>query len=960
MDAPNGSVTLVFTDVESSTVLWEKVPEAMREGLALHNDILRALIAESDGYEVKTEGDAFMVAFRDSPSACRFCLLAQQRLIHAPWPAALLRRPEAAEDLGGLFRGLRVRMGLHRGRPDCRTDPTSGRTDYFGPMVNRAARVSGAGHGGQILASAEVRDGLGEKLASEVMLTDLGEHRLKGIDEPLRLFQLLPKGLAGRSFPPIKTQDVRRTNLTVDRTDFIGRQQEQGQLAALLDQPGLVTLLGPGGMGKTRLSRQVGRGQLARFSGGVWFCDVSAAGSLDELLATVAAALGVALTSLSGAQGQVEQVGGSLAGRGRTLLIVDNVEQIIGEAARCLERWRELAPETSFLVTSRLSLELAGERAFELEPLGAAAAAELFAARAREVRHGWSTDDAGSQAVAELVACLDRIPLAIELAAARSALFSPAQLLSRLRSRLDLFKSRDRAAQPRQATLRGAIDWSWELLAPWQQAALAQCAIFMGGFSFDALEAVVGPQTGGADAMAVIESLRNSSLLRQVGEAGAELRYGMYESIRLYALEKLDSSGMRAKTAQAHALYFVGEAERRQGTERVRFVAREHENLAAVPPRLLGGDWPLAARAAIILTSYPRSFCPTDFVVGLADSAIAASPADAPPAVLAHLLATRANYRAWFGRKDEALRDMQRARDLAAVAGDPLTGAFVGHAAGMMQMLHGEMLESQRSFEDALGPIAATDREDLVSELLEGLALNAFFCGRLDEQLRLLNRALALPCAHSDALQRATLQRSLSEAYLNLGDYRKARENAEESLPVVQDFEDRETETHLERILGTLALAEGRLEEAASRLERAKTLAKGLHNFMHQAIIMRLHAVGLLLIGKSLQAAAEMEASIPILELCAVRRLEGPLYSFLGAAHCLAGDAAAAKSSFAKARKLQDDTMHWQNDALQVLEALLGPRDAARREALVRGVGLREDSVDLVLARKVLDSAPLA
>ena len=272
MDAPTGTVALVFTDVQGSTALWEHGPTLMREALAMHDDVLRRTIAELGGYEVKTEGDAFMIAFGRAADAVRWCHQAQLALLDAPWPEAIFERPEAAIARAGdkvLFRGLRVRMGAHVGEPDCRPDPVTGRMDYFGPVVNRAARVSAAGHGGQTLVSRAALSAAGAPATFDAEVIDLGEHRLKGLIASEHLFQVLPHRVVGRTFPPVRTLAAPRTNLSASASAMVGRGDELAQVGASFDGGArLVTLVGPGGAGKTRLAREHALAHLDEYGGG--------------------------------------------------------------------------------------------------------------------------------------------------------------------------------------------------------------------------------------------------------------------------------------------------------------------------------------------------------------------------------------------------------------------------------------------------------------------------------------------------------------------------------------------------------------------------------------------------------------------------------------------------------------------------------------------------------------------
>ncbi|NUQ34704.1 MAG: cyclase, partial [Planctomycetaceae bacterium] len=453
-DAPTGSVALVFTDIEGSTNLWEQNHDVMREALELHNSIMRQQLEAHGGYEVKTEGDAFMVAFPDAGKAASFCISAQRELHKAQWPEALLAISHAAPSEDGLFRGLRVRMGVHFGNPVCEKNTATGRMDYLGPMVNRSARVSSAGHGGQILLSERALRGFDPQ--PDYILLDLGEHRLKGLEWPEHVWQLSAKELASRQFPPIKTLDVIKTNLPRRPSSFVGRENELRQLTEFFQDSNniAVTLTGPGGTGKTRLSQRWAGEQLADFPAGVWFADLTEARSVPGICNCVGDALGVPMTQ----QDPVEQIGYAINGRctnasGPILVILDNFEQVVDHAGATVARWMSMAPKARFLISSRVPLRIEGEKEFPLEPLATPARKQtekvgkatrrmtrklesyaslrLFAQRAREVNPKFEMNEENVEAVAQICVKLDGIPLAIELAASRSKLLTPQKILDR-------------------------------------------------------------------------------------------------------------------------------------------------------------------------------------------------------------------------------------------------------------------------------------------------------------------------------------------------------------------------------------------------------------------------------------------------------------------------------------------------------------------------------------------------
>ena len=485
---PGGTVTFLFTDVEGSTrLLHELGAEDYAAALAEHRRLLRAAFAAHDGVEVDTQGDAFFVAFPTAPGALAAA-------------ADLTTALEAA--------AIRVRVGVHTGTPFVAEE------GYVGVDVHRAARVAAAGHGAQVLVSASTA-----ALADGVELRDLGEHRFKDLAAPERVYQL-----GTRDFPPLKT--LYQTNLPVPTTPFLGREAELGEIHALLaaEATRLVTLTGPGGSGKTRLGLQAAGAAADSYPQGVWWVPLAAVAEPAGVLEAVARVLGV---------------GGNLAGQigeRRLLLLLDNFEHVIAAAPE-LSAVLLSCPNLEVVVTSRERLRIGGEHVYPVPVLARAEARELFVARARAVRPDFEPDEA----LDELCERLDDLPLALELAAARIVLLSTNQLLERLGARLDLLRG-GRDAESRQQTLRATIEWSHDLLEPGEQRLFARLAVFAGGSTLEAAEAVCGAE------LDTLQSLVEKSLVRVRDEG----RFWMLETIRELALERLAASGEEEALRRAH------------------------------------------------------------------------------------------------------------------------------------------------------------------------------------------------------------------------------------------------------------------------------------------------------------------------------------------------------------------------------------------------------------------------
>jgi predicted ATPase len=513
LELPRGTVTFLFTDIEGSTRLIEELGEdGYVQALAEHRRLLRAAFSEHGGYEVDTQGDAFLYAFADPGQALAAAAQAQQALASGP---------------------VTVRIGLHTGKPRLTGE------GYAGRELHRAARIAACGHGGQVVVSAATR------ALVDRDLSELGEHRLKDFAEPVPLFQL-----GHERFPPLKT--ISNTNLPRPASSFVGRQRERDELVALVrDGTRLVTLSGPGGSGKTRLALEAAAELVPEFKAGVFWVGLAALRDPELVSEAIAQTLGAK-------DGLAEEIA-----QRELLLLLDNFEQVV-EAAPELSQLLERCPNLKLLVTSRELLRTRGEVEYPIPPLAEREAVELFCARARLEPE---------EAIAELCRRLDDLPLALELAAARTSVLSPAQILERLSQRLDLLAG-GRDADPRQRTLRATIAWSYDLLEEREQALFARLAVFRGGCTLEAAE-----QVADAD-LDSLQSLVEKSLLRHTRE-----RFWMLETIREYALE-----GLRAEDElrRRHATYFLEfaewadrEAEERRisQSESLSGIAAEHDNL---------------------------------------------------------------------------------------------------------------------------------------------------------------------------------------------------------------------------------------------------------------------------------------------------------------------------------------------------------------------------------------------
>jgi predicted ATPase/class 3 adenylate cyclase len=582
-DPPAGQVAFLFTDLEGSTRYWERRGDVMPEVYARHDAILRSAIASNGGIVYKVIGDAFQAAFTTAEGALTAAVSAQQALLIEPWPVSPTPR---------------IRMALHV----CEVDPQSD-GDYRTPGLNRLGRLLVAADGGEILLSEAIARQLNEHLPPDVVLRDLGEQRFRDLS-PQRVFQVHAAGLPTEA-ARLRGLAQHRDNLPHQATTFVGRADELRLVQNLLGDSAVrvLTLIGPGGIGKTRLSLAVAAAMVDRYPGGVWFVPLATLSDPDLVLPAVARVFGV---RESVDQSTLEALIAHLEERD-ALLVLDNLEQVLG-AASPIAALVGACPRLTVLMTSRAPLAIAGERTFPVPPLavpngiGSGRAADisslsgndairLFADRATLVRPNFAVSAENVEAVAAICQRLDGLPLAIELAAARTRLLTPPQLLARLESRLPFLTSGPRDLPERQQTLRAAIDWSYDLLAPAEQRLLARVGVFQGGATLEAVEAVCpdpdGTPIAAAELFDLVESLARQSLL-VVDESTTEPRVRMLETIREYALDRLSQSGEADRAAVRHAAYFLDLAERAStvlaGADQADWLdllALEHDNLRA-------------------------------------------------------------------------------------------------------------------------------------------------------------------------------------------------------------------------------------------------------------------------------------------------------------------------------------------------------------------------------------------
>jgi predicted ATPase/class 3 adenylate cyclase len=534
MTIPTGTVTFLFTDIEGSTRLWQDQPQAMAISHARHDAILRAAIESNHGHVFQIVGDAFCAAFHNAIDGLRAVLSAQRGLQSELW---------------GETGPIRVRMGLHTGAAEASADGTT----YEGyATLASTQRVMSAAHGGQTLLTQTTCDLLQTALPAGVTLRDMGEHRLKDLRAPLRLYQVNAPDLPP-DFPPIKSIDTLPNNLPAQLTSFVGREKEISEVKALLNSARLVTLTGSGGTGKTRLSIEVGTEELAHFANGVWIIELAPLSDPAQIMPALAQAFGLQEMPFNPLTNLVTDY---LRDK-KLLLVLDNCEHLIQACAHLANDLLHQCAHLKILASSREALGIAGELAYHTPSLAESESTRLFVERARAANPKFALTDSNRSAIHQICLRLDGIPLAIELAAARSKLLSAEQIAARLDDLFRLLVGGSRTALPRQQTLRALIDWSYDLLSEEERQLLRKAAVFMGGWTLEAIEAIADdPNT-----IEQLEGLVNKSLVVAEERNGA-MRYFMLETIRQYAREKLFEAKQAAAARDRHFVYFDQLAEK--------------------------------------------------------------------------------------------------------------------------------------------------------------------------------------------------------------------------------------------------------------------------------------------------------------------------------------------------------------------------------------------------------------
>jgi predicted ATPase/class 3 adenylate cyclase len=749
---PSGTVTFLFTDLEGSTRLWREHPDAMQPALARHDAILRDTIAAHDGHLVKATGDGAHAVFGNASDAVAAAVAAQLALAAENWPV-----PEP----------LQVRMGIHSGTAEVRDN------DYFGTAVNRAARLMGIAHGGQIVVSLAT-----EELVQDgaVELVDLGEHRLRDVARPERVFQVAHPGLT-REFPRLLSLDAFAGNLPTQVTSFVGRDDDVVRIVASLDDASLVTLTGTGGVGKTRLAVQVAGEVVARFADGAWFCELAAVDSGDAMAQVISATLGCRpRPGLSLADSVVEFV------KVRELLLVlDNCEHLLDEAGEFADAVVRSCPNVRVLATSREALDVAGERVVRVRSLPAppsstrrddlidSAAVQLFADRAIDAGADGKWDDRQWQAVGEICRRVDGIPLAIELAAARTTSMSPIEIAALLDERFRILTGKRRGRVERHQTLRATVEWSYQLLEPDERVVFDRLGVFVGTFDVAAATAVAGgDDLDGWEVTEAVSSLVAKSMLgAEAGPDGAT-RFALLETLRQFAREKLDEHGDTDRWRHALADHYASVAHEvglgLVGTDHAFWMTRlrtELDNIRAAVSWALECQEVGEQHFALQILAATGPVASPDLGLGsLARSAVDLARS-APPELRVPVLTLAAHGEWNEGHTERARALVQDALvdGVVATSVDPFEPYI---AAVVFEMDAGNHVRAMEIADEARAAVDAVDNPYAQAVCLGGIGTFEAMAGQLEHARADTERALGLARASQniDAIARSLLGRA--------------------------------------------------------------------------------------------------------------------------------------------------------------------------------------------------------
>ena len=844
-------VTFLFTDIESSTALWERDGARMSQALAAHDVLARGVVESHHGTVVKMTGDGVHAVFDDAIHALAATLDLQQALTD---PAATCGMP------------LRVRCGLHLGIVERRDN------DYFGSTVNRAARIMGAAHGGQVLLSQAVVDGVREILPAAVSLRDLGKVRLKDLSTPEHVYQLLHPQLR-QEFPALRSLEATPNNLPQQSTSFIGRDKESKELKRLLAGTHLMTLTGSGGCGKTRLSLQVAADSLERFADGVWFVELAPLSDPALLPRTTAMVLG-----LKEEPGKpIRQTLVEYLRDKRLLLLLDNCEHLLGASAQLADTLLRQCPQLTVLASSREALGIGGEQTYRVPSLSlpdpkqahtlasvaAFESARLFTDRALLVRPDFEVTNRNASILASICSRLDGIPLAIELAAARVRFLSIEEIDRKLDQRFLLLTGGSRTALPRQQTLRSLIDWSYDLLHASEKLLLQRLSIFAGGWTLEAAEQICsGGEVEQQAAFDLLTSLADKSLV-VVEQNHGHSRYRLLETVRQYAREKLLERGGGVAVRERHLHYFLALAEatapKLLGAEQAEWLNRleeEHDNLRAAL------EWSLVEAASqqdLRLCGALHRFWSTrgHLAEGREWCAriLAKERATERTLELTKTLSAAGNL-AWHQTDYPAARSLlEESLAISRDLGDRGGIASSLNNLGNVAIEQGDYPTARTLYEESLSIRRELGDRRNIAAVLGNLGIIAYEQGDLTASRALSEEALTISRELGDRGRVADALNNLGNVAFDQGDIAAARALNEQSLAIARELGDWDAIATSLHNLGAVAYLQGDFGSARALYEEALANRSGLGDRLGVARALEGLAAVVAATGSSLRAA---------------------------------------------------------------------------------------------------------
>jgi predicted ATPase/class 3 adenylate cyclase len=800
MSQAAGIVTFLFTDIEGSTRLWEADAARMETALARHDALARDAVTRHRGRIVKTTGDGVHAVFDDPLDAVRTALDLELGLAKTPEPDGV---------------ALAVRCGIHMGAGQRRDG------DFYGRAINRAARIMSAAHGGQVLVSQAVADVIAERIEPPACLRDLGLVRLKDLAAPERIYQLAHPGLRA-TFPPLRSLESTPNNLPAQLTSFVGRERQLAEVAALIRKTRLVTLVGPGGIGKTRLALHAAAEVMDAFPDGVFLAEFAPLADARLLPQAVASVLGV---KEEAGRPIVDTLAGYARGK-RLLLVFDNCEHVAQAAAELAHALLRGGADLHIVASSREPLAIAGEqlypvpalsvpreaapsaqapsvqspaaRRFIADALVESEAARLFVERATAARPGFAAHDDDVAAIAGICRQLDGIPLAIELAAACTRTMSPARIAERLSDRFRLLASGDRTALPRQQTLRALIDWSFDLLTPAERALLRRLAVFAGGFTLDAAEAVgAGGEVSADDALDLVTRLVEKSLV--VFDADRD-RYNLLETVREYAADRLREAGEEADVRSRHLRWALALAQRAAveltGPAQGEWLTRldgELENLLAAHAHCAtatdGAEADMRLADATKLYWFNRGLLGVGLRV--TSEALARPDAHASATLRARLLLAAGQFRSWAGQYDKAYRALEESLAIARGAGDAALVATVLQPLGLAALGLGRRSDARACLEEALALAREGGDARELAAALNQMAQIERMDGRMSRADEHYRQALDLARRTGDLAVVAVTLLNVAMTAISRGEAAESTPLLRETLAIARDTGDR-------------------------------------------------------------------------------------------------------------------------------------------------------------------------